>query len=247
MSKGDVMIIRLRKSLFYFTLGAIILSIIVCFVSFNIASAVSSNAEDTKYNNTIVIDPGHGGIDPGTISKNGVYEKDINLAIALCLKDILKANGFNVIMTRETDVSIHDSQYTKISKIKSSDLKNRLKLIEKNKDGIAILIHQNHFSEEKYSGAQMFYGQKNENSKILASCLQQSIQTFVQPQNDRQIKPSTKDVYILHNATTPTVLAECGFLSNEDDTKNLCDEEYQQKIAFSIFCGIVEYQKMIKE
>jgi len=193
----------------------------------------------------IVLDAGHGGVDPGAIGTNGALEKDINLSIALCLRDILEANGFTVVMIREEDVSVNDARYKKISQIKTSDLKNRLKTIEDYPDAIAVSIHQNHFSQEKSSGAQMFYGRKNPESEPLAQAIQASFRERLQPDNSRAVKQSTSDVYILHNASIPIVLVECGFLSNREECALLCDEEYQRQAAFAIFCGIAEYREEV--
>ncbi len=190
----------------------------------------------------VILDPGHGGIDPGAIGVNSQEEKEINLAISLCLRDILLANGYEVLMTREDDRSVHDPKYKKTAQIKTSDLKNRLKLIREHPDALVISIHQNKFQQESSQGAQMFYGRKNPASKQLAESIQQSFQTRLQPDNTREIKESTSAVYIIHNAENPIVLVECGFLSNYKDCANLCDPEYQKKAAFTIFAGITEYQ-----
>ncbi len=190
----------------------------------------------------IIIDAGHGGIDPGAIGVNKSEEKNINLEIALCLRDILSANGWEVIMTRAEDISINDPKYTKVSQVKTSDLKNRLKIFEEHPEAVAISIHQNHFTQEKYNGAQMFYGRKNPESQPLAESIQAAFRENLQPDNSRVVKRSTKDVYIIYNATIPTVLVECGFLSNWSDCTQLCDEEYRQKVAFTIFSGIVNYR-----
>lgn len=187
----------------------------------------------------VVIDAGHGGVDPGAIGINGVKEKDINLAISLYLKDILIANGYDVIMTRETDIAIHDPQNKSISKIKTSDLKNRLRIIDNQPNAIAVSIHQNKFPQQSSRGAQMFYGRKNEQSKQLAEALQNSFSDNLQHNNKREVKQSTSSVYIIHNAKIPITLVECGFVSNYEDAKLLSSEEYQQQVAFTIFCGIV--------
>lgn len=189
----------------------------------------------------IVVDAGHGGVDPGAIGVNGAKEKEINLSIALYLQDILEVNGWDVILTREEDVSLNDPEYTKISAMKTSDLKNRLKLIEESDCILAISIHQNQFTQSKYQGAQMFYGRNHAESQRLAESMQQAFREQLQPENTREVKRSTSDVYIIHNAQKPIVLAECGFLSNEEECSLLCTEEYQKKVAFTLFCGIMQY------
>lgn len=235
--------VRVFKINLYMLCGAVILVFFISFSAFQLFSALSPASAKILEENTIILDAGHGGVDGGAVGKNGCLEKDVNLSICLYLRDILTVNGYRVIMTRESDVSTNDEGLKKISQIKTSDLKNRLKLIESYDGAIALVIHQNEFGEEKYHGAQMFYGRKNEESKPLAEAIQKSFVTMLQPDNTRQIKPSTKSVYIVNNAKNPIVLVECGFISNYEEAKNLSDEEYQKKVAFTIFNGLVEYQK----
>lgn len=187
----------------------------------------------------VIIDPGHGGFDPGAIGINRANEKDINLAISMYLKDILVVNGYEVIMTRDTDVSVNEKDYNSITQLKTSDLKYRLRLFDDNKDAIVLSIHQNKYPSHESSGAQMFYGRKNPESETLARSIQQAFVTQLQPENKREIKRSTSAVYILHNATNPIVLVECGFLSNLKNARELVDPDFQQKVAFTIFTGIV--------
>lgn len=226
------------NSFFGTILAIIIVAVIVLTVS-NVAKTITVNNFDFNECKQVVIDPGHGGFDPGAIGVNKVLEKDINLAISLALRDILIANGYEVIMTRETDTAIHDKKNASLRSSKTSDLKNRLKIIESHPKAIAVSIHQNEFKSEKSHGAQMFYGRKNEASKVLAESIQKAFVTNLQPDNKRVVKRSTADVYIVHNAETPIVLVECGFISNWEEAKLLSEEEYQQKVAFTIYCGIV--------
>lgn len=226
----------------YIFFAAIILCGMALFSAFQINSMIKASG-GVADDNIIILDPGHGGIDGGAVGKNGCLEKDINLNICLYLKDILTVNGYKVIMTRESDVSVNDEGLKKISQIKTSDIKNRLKLIESFDGAPALLIHQNEFSAEKYHGAQMFYGRKNEESKFLADAMQKSFVSLLQPDNKREIKPSTRAVYIINNAKNPVVLVECGFISNYEEADKLSDEEYQKKVAFTIYNGLVLYRK----
>ncbi len=233
------MLIRRRpnNSLFLLMIIFIIIGIIVATIS-GLRNVISTSGKHISTIKQVVIDPGHGGVDPGAIGINKANEKDINLAICLYLKDILMLNGYDVIMTRETDVSINSEEFKSISKIKTSDLKNRLKIIENYPNAIALSIHQNEFTSQNSTGAQMFYGRKNDQSSIVAQSIQDAFRENLQPNNRRAIKRSTSDVYIVHNAKNPVVLVECGFISNSKEAKLLCDEEYQQKVAFTIYCGI---------
>lgn len=196
----------------------------------------------------IIIDPGHGGFDGGTTTKDGIPEKDINLNISLKLKDYLKSFGYKVIMTREADVSLEDDGLSTIKAKKTSDIHNRFKLMEETDSCIFVSIHQNHYSVEKYNGAQVFYSpQTEETSSLLAECIQSSIVSNVQPDNTRLIKKCDNSVYLIYNAKKTAVLVECGFLSNEKEAQNLLDTDYQKKIAYSVALGIKDYYSKSKE
>ncbi len=190
---------------------------------------------------TVVIDAGHGGIDGGTQSASGVLEKDINLNIALMLRDILNSFGIKTVMTRETDVSIHNEGVEGIRNQKVSDINNRLDIIESTPDALFVSIHQNYFIQEKYSGAQVFYSGNNPESQNLALAVRSSIILNQQKGNTREIKKSGKEIYLLQHSTVPAIMLECGFLSNEHEAKLLETEEYQRQIAFFTALGIIDY------
>lgn len=154
---------------------------------------------------------------------------------------MLTQNGFKVIMTRESDVSTEDVESDKIATRKKSDLKNRLKLMNDYPDAVFVSIHLNKFTTSAANGSQVFYNASIDDSKKLGDDIQKSIVKLLQPENQRVNKPATSSTYILYNATIPAVLVECGFLSNTAELKRLKTEEYQNKIAFSIFCGIMNY------
>ena len=183
----------------------------------------------------------HGGFDGGAVAKDGTVEKDINLKICLKLASLLKSSGYNVILTREADVSTDDVETDKIPSRKKSDLRNRLKLMKDFPNSVFVSIHLNKFTTAAASGAQIFYSEKEEESKILAEDIRKSIVSMLQKDNTRVNKKSTSSTYILHNATVPAVLVECGFLSNSEELKKLKNSEYQNQMAFTIFCGITKY------
>ena len=183
----------------------------------------------------------HGGFDGGAVAHDGTVEKDINLKIAAMLKSLLKNSNFNVVMTRESDVSTDSVETDKIAVRKKSDLKNRLRLMNDYPDAVFVSIHLNKFTTSAANGSQVFYSAKREESKKLGMDIQESIVRLLQPENRRVNKQATSSTYILYNATVPAVLVECGFLSNTAELKRLKDEEYQKKMAFSIFCGIKNY------
>lgn len=227
---------------------SITLTFAVMYIAFGSLGQNSIVQTNTKPDNvkTIVIDAGHGGEDGGAVGVDGICEKDINLSIANKLQFLFEFNGYNVVMTRDSDKSIHDDNCKTMIERKKSDIRNRLKIIQENKNAIVLSIHQNKFEQKSCKGAQIFYGKKNENSKILAECLQKSFVNKLQPDNKRTIQKDNRKIYLLENATTPIVLVECGFLSNYEDAKNLVDDDYQKKIAFTIFKGVLDYYDTIE-
>ncbi len=200
----------------------------------------SATTEDLP---TIILDAGHGGFDGGAVAADGTVEKDINLKISSTLKGLLKQSGYNVIMTRESDVSTDDVESDTIAVRKKSDLENRLRLMKDYPDAIFVSIHLNKFTTSAANGSQVFYSAKNESSKLLGDSIQKSVVKLLQPENTRVNKQATSSTYILYNATIPAVLVECGFLSNTAELKRLKDPDYQKKMAFSIFCGINDFYK----
>ena len=144
-------------------------------------------------------------------------------------------------VTRDCDKSIHDEGIEGIGAQKSSDMDNRLALFNKNTNAICISIHQNQFTDSKYSGAQMFYASTNKKSESLARSLQNSFVQFLQPENTREIKQCGKELFLCYYSENPTVMAECGFLSNPDEAALLNTEEYQNKVAFTLYSGIMNY------
>lgn len=144
-------------------------------------------------------------------------------------------------VTRDCDKSIHDEGIEGIAAQKSSDMDNRLALFNKNTNAICISIHQNQFTDSKYSGAQMFYASTNKKSESLARSLQNSFVQFLQPENTREIKQCGKELFLCYYSENPTVMAECGFLSNPDEAALLNTEEYQNQVAFTLYSGIMNY------
>ena len=191
--------------------------------------------------NRVLVDPPHGGADGGCSSAEGVPEKGINLNILLKLRDILRLNGYEVEVTRDTDISIHDSGIEGLANQKSSDMDNRLAVFNKYDNALCLSIHQNQFTQPQYRGAQMFYSATNPASEALARSLQGSFRTLLQPDNDREIKQCGKELFLCYFSENPTVMAECGFLSNPDEAAMLNTDEYQTKIALTLFSGISSY------
>lgn len=189
----------------------------------------------------IVLDAGHGGMDGGCSTADGVPEKGINLSILLHLRDMLEISGYDVIVTRDTDISIHDKGIEGIANQKSSDMDNRLAVFNGQSNAICISIHQNQFTDSKYSGAQMFYSDSNSKNEELARTIQGKFVENLQPENSREIKLCGKELFLCYFSENPTVMVECGFLSNPDEAELLKTEEYQAKVAFTVFSGINEF------
>ena len=188
----------------------------------------------------VVIDAGHGGVDPGKIGINDVAEKEINLSIALKVKKYLELNDVQVVMTRETDQGLNDPN---ADNKKVQDMKRRLDRIEETKPDLAVSIHQNSYPEEYVRGAQVFYYADSLDGKLLAELLQTQLVTKADPENTRQIKPNDS-YYLLKKTCVPIVIAECGFLSNREEAEKLCSEAYQEKIAWALSVGILQYLNM---
>ncbi len=186
---------------------------------------------------TVVIDAGHGGFDPGKIGINHALEKDINLSIALKLKNLLELNDINVIMTREDGNGLY--QKTDQNK-KSKDMKKRVSIINTSDAFIAISIHQNSFEQESSKGAQVFYYQNSQEGEVLAEILQQRIKATIKDSNHRLAK-ANGTYYLLRKSQCPLVIVECGFLSNWKEAKLLCEDTYQEKMAWAIHLGVMEY------
>lgn len=199
---------------------------------------ISDSVADGK--RTVIIDSGHGGADGGCVGVNGCVEKDINLAIATDLQKLLEFSGFNVVMTRTEDVSIHDEGVEGLRAQKVSDMENRLKIVQSYPDALFISIHQNQYTEPQYFGAQMFYTTNNPSNFKLAQTMQQCFREL-QPGNDREIKLIDNGLYLFKNTKQPALLIECGFLSNANDAANLSDGDYQKKVAFTVYKGITSF------
>lgn len=224
---------------------AIVVVIIVAMVSFigvNISiSQQTMNSEKLQTGiKKILIDPGHGGMDGGTSSKTGTLEKKINLSIALKLKDILQKSGYEVVMTREEDVGFISNSGT-IRGRYNDDLNNRCDLKKSTNCDMFISIHLNYFTESKYYGAQVWYSNFKD-SIMLASLIQKNFRLDIDPGNLRVQKPAKNAFKILReNDNMPSVIVECGFLSNYEEDKKLKTLEYQEKIAETISKSIGEF------
>lgn len=221
-----------------------IVSFALMFVAvFEIKNASEETMKSMPVNNKVIIlDAGHGGIDPGKLSNDKlILEKDINLSITLKLRELLEASGAVVVLTREDDSSLYVEDGNKTTRQKyNENLKNRKKIIQESNANMFVSIHSNAFTESKYYGAQTFYPKGKEDSCELSKIIQNELKRVVDNTNNREIKP-TEDIYVLKDNEIPSVLIECGFLSNDKEAKLLNDEKYQEKIAWAIYVGIQKY------
>ncbi len=193
---------------------------------------------------TIIIDAGHGGFDGGASTADNYPEKNINLSISLYLNDFLNVFGFETKLTRSKDTSLEDEGLNTIRQKKTSDIHNRIKLTEETENSVLISIHQNHFSDSRYSGMQVFYSRNfSDVSSGIAQCIQESTVSLLQNNNTRLIKECGTSVFLIYNAKVPSCLVECGFLSNYEESQNLKNADYQKKIAYCIAIGIMNYYK----
>jgi len=188
----------------------------------------SENVQAQK--EVVVIDAGHGGHDPGKVGVNDALEKDINLQIAKKVKTHLEKNGIQVVMTREDDV---------MEDTKLEDMKKRVALINKTKPAITVSIHQNSYSDSGIKGAQVFYYTGSEISKEAASLMQEELRK-IDNENTRQIK-GNNNFYMLKKTEVPTIIVECGFLSNPEEAEKLVSDEYQEEMAEAICSGILTW------
>lgn len=211
----------------------------ISFLVLNI-SLLKVNAEEN--NKVIVIDPGHGGIDGGAKSENGVIEKDINLSISLKTKAALESKGYKVIMTRSEDVGLY-TEGKKVREKKIEDLGNRVKIKKENKCDAFISIHQNMFPQKNCKGAQV-WSANNEPSQKLGKIIQQKFKEEVDQNNKMEAKVAKKEYKILNDGYEgASVIVECGFLSNPEECELLGKEDYQNKIANTLANAIDEYFK----
>lgn len=231
---------NLRLIIIFSILFLIILSAMLYF-TFMANSSADGVMTKPVLKQTVIVDAGHGGDDGGAIGIDGTVEKDINLDIALKLEKLLKFYGFDVIMTRTEDIMTCDDGLDSLRKRKVSDIHNRFDVLEKNPDAVFISIHQNKFEDNSQHGTQVFYSGNNDESKLLAESIQNSIVSVLQPDNSRVVKKSGSGIYLLYHAKLPAVLVECGFISNPTEVKKLNDENYRMKIAILIADGLIKY------
>lgn len=215
-------------------MAILMIAAIYCTFRYRVLPSSTTGQEKTK---VIVIDPGHGGNDPGKVGINDSLEKEINLAISLKLKEFLEKEGYEVVLTREDDNGLYEESD---SNKKVTDMKKRCRIIEESQADIVVSIHQNSFSQESVHGAQVFYYKYSDSGRVLAENIQAALKEQVDKENERSIKENSS-YYMLVHTPCPTVIVECGFLSNNAEAELLVSEDYQAKLAKAVCEGVKTY------
>lgn len=223
------------------TILLLLMFVTVCFIARGgkkLVSSVSSDKVKTaKERPCVVIDAGHGGVDPGKVAVDGSLEKDINLQIALKLQKFLEMQDVDVVLTRDSDMGLYDEN---ASNKKVQDMKNRVQIIEETHPALTVSIHQNSYHEEYVHGAQVFYYAGSDKSKELAERIQQVMALELDRDNARKAK-ANDSYYLLKKTSSPIVIVECGFLSNYEEAQKLSSELYQEKVAWAIHLAVLQW------
>ena len=232
--------VRLSFNLLTFLAGTVIFTVCGVLGAVHAAEAASNIAQTQIPYPTVILDAGHGGEDGGAVGVNGVMEKDINLTIALQVRDRLTDAGIPVQMIRETDTAVGNTALSTVAERKRSDIQYRAEVVNGTENCILVSIHQNYFEQSQYSGAQMFYAQAHADSAKLAESIRSRIVADIQPENTRENKPA-EGIFLLSHVSVPAVIVECGFISNPEEAVLLADAAYQERMAEAISKGIMAY------
>lgn len=227
------------------------LSIIVCCVFVAVFTFMLSKEKTTEKETietvslpvsgkTVVVDAGHGVPDEGAESSNGTTEAETNLAIALKLQNLLEQSGCTVILTRSDENAIYDIDSKTLKQKKISDIHNRVKIGNESSADVFVSIHLNKIPQQQYDGWQTFYNKDSEDGQKLAVSIQNNLNEAIQKENNRVAK-SIENVYIINHVEIPISIVECGFLSNPEEEKQLLDNNYQDRLAWGIYNGIIDY------
>ncbi len=236
------MLVLNAKKITNYLLGIFAILLVFTFIS-------NSNTEKNNYistvslpisGKTVVVDAGHGIPDEGAEVGDGTTESETNLKIALKLQNLLEQSGCNVILTRSDENAIYDIDSKTLKQKKISDIRNRVKIGNESSADIFVSIHLNKIPQTKYSGWQTFYNKKSVEGKKLATSIQKNLNDAIQKDNNR-VASKIENIYIINNVEIPTTIVECGFLSNEEERENLLNDSYQNRLAWGIYNGIIDY------
>lgn len=233
------MIIINRKRMLLIT-SVIFVSLFVFASGLNVKPDTVETVSMPVSNKVIVIDAGHGIPDEGAESSNGTSEAEINLKIALKVQNLLEQSGATVILTRSDENAIYDLDSKTLKQKKISDIHNRVKIGNESSADIFVSIHLNKIPQQQYDGWQTFYNEQSADGQKLAKCLQDNLNLAIQKENKR-VPMKIDNVYIVKHVEIPISIVECGFLSNPEEEKNLLDENYQTKLSWGIYNGIMDY------
>lgn len=229
--------------------AAIILSVLLfCTCIFGIVKKTEKNivsvigTESSEYKDYIfILDAGHGGEDGGAVAYDGTLEKDLNLQICNNISLYFDIFGIDYVIIRDGDFSVGDTSLPTIRKRKVSDIHKRYEIINSRENSVLLSIHQNMFSVEKYCGTQVFYDGIYEESEELSKILQFTVKDRLQPENSRKIKKTDQSIYLLYKAKRPSVMVECGFMSNLNELSKLKNTEYQSQLSYVLTKGIIQF------
>ena len=232
-----------RNSFIKFSAFFVAVSALFSFMGIRLAKTEVADHVDVDLPSlpTIVIDAGHGGEDGGASTYGGAPEKELNLLIALDLRDMLEAVGIPTVMTRTEDTLLYDKNSDYQGHKKSMDLANRLKIARDTENAILISIHMNAFPEEKYSGLQVYYSKNSPDSASLAKLIQEMNKSILSPDNNRKTKQAEKNIYLLDRFEGTAILIECGFLSNASERNRLNTAEYRKELAACFFASVIKH------
>lgn len=230
-------VLPVKKLVWEEVIGLLLLVMVFLAARYGSIQVVSAEAERREERPVVVIDSGHGGNDPGKVGVDGSLEKDINLEIAKKLKTYLELSDVKVVMTREEDVGLYSESD---SQKKMADMRNRCERINGSGADLVVSIHQNSYHEEYVSGGQVFYYKNSEKGKQLAEILQKRF-TYVLGDENRRLAKANGNYYLLLHVKSPIVIVECGFLSNWKEAALLNDADYQDRLAWTIHMGVLEY------
>ena len=233
---------KLRFIVLVIFLLLIIVLLLLSGIYFSVHPRESKSASISSKAFTVVLDCGHGGPDGGAVGADGTLEKDINLALGFSLQELLEQSGYRVVMTRTADSFICDDPTASLREQNTSDLHNRLKIAESESNSVFISLHMNQFSQAQYWGSQLFYSPNHPDSKALAGAIRERLISTVQQGNKRALKEMDSSVYIIHKATHPALLLECGFMSNPAELEKFKDKKYRSAFAFAVLLGINDYR-----
>lgn len=241
----------IRSWIMHFSVGVIsLLSCVALFYHLSIGEELLTVSTGVSHRVTtspiVVVDAGHGGEDCGAVGVSGVFEKDINFKIATYIAAELRSAGCEVIETRTKDALLYDPATVEKGHKKLTDLSSRLAIASATPGAIAVSIHMNSFPSPASHGLQVWYSPGHEGSRILAENIQKSVSERLQPENSRKVKASNGSMYLLDRAENPTVLIECGFLTNPEECAKLESTAYQKELSFVIFGAIMTYIQQSK-